>query len=100
MKQRIDLYYKEFFRNKEKIVLMLINEIIFLNHCLNKSNNQKVTRIIVDAISQLEELLDRLNDNLNNILSKKEFNNLILKSYEIFNGIVQEISASIALDNL
>ncbi|HEY0087553.1 MAG TPA: hypothetical protein VGB37_01850, partial [Candidatus Lokiarchaeia archaeon] len=73
--------------------------IIFLNHCLNKSNNQKVTRVITEARAQLEELLDRINENLNDILSKKEFKSLILKSYEIFNGIVQEISTSIALDN-
>jgi len=99
MKQTLDLYYKEFFRNKEKIVLLLINEIIFLNRCLNKTNNQKVTSVIIDARAQIEDLLDGINENSNDFLSKKEFKSLILISYEIFNGIVQEISASIALDN-
>jgi hypothetical protein len=99
MKQTLDLYYKEFFRNKEKIVLLLINEIIFLNRCSNKTNNQKVTSVIIDARAQIEDLLDGINENSNDFLSKKEFKSLILISYEIFNGIVQEISASIALDN-
>ena len=88
MSRVINWQYDDLFRSrKEKLINMLISEIIFLK---NKSRSTNKQEFIEKALIKLEYLLNVLNRN-NTDLSEKDFNKVILLIYNIFRGITEKL---------
>ena len=80
--------YDDFFlpKRKEKLVNMLISEIIFLKNKL-KANDEA---FIKTALNKLESLLKNVNSYETDI-SENDFDKVILMIYNIFRLITEEI---------
>ena len=88
MSRVINWQYDGLFRSrKEKLINMLISEIIFLK---NKSRSTNKQEFIEKALTKLEYLLNIINRN-NTDLSEKDFNKVILLIYNIFRGITEKL---------
>ncbi len=88
MSRVINWQYDDLFRSrKEKLINMLISEIIFLK---NKSRSTNKQEFIEKALTKLEYLLNIINRN-NLDLSEKDFNKVILLIYNIFIGITEKL---------
>ncbi len=88
MSRVINWQYDDLFRSrKEKLINMLISEIIFLK---NKSRSTNKQEFIEKALIKLEYLLNIINrSNLD--LSEKDFDKVILLIYNIFRGITEKL---------
>ena len=88
MSRVINWQYDDLFRSrKEKLINMLISEIIFLK---NKSRFTNKQEFMEKALIKLEYLLNIINRN-NTDLSEKDFNKVILLIYNIFRGITEKL---------
>lgn len=79
--------YDIFQSRREKLINMLLSEIIFLK---NKSRNYKDPEFFKIALKKLEYLLNIIRDNETD-LSEKNFNMIILIIYKIFQSITEDI---------
>jgi len=88
MSRVINWQYDDLFRSrKEKLINMLISEIIFLK---NKSRSTNHQEFIEMALIKLEYLLNIINRN-NIDLSEKDFNKVVLLIYNIFRSITEKL---------
>ena len=93
MSQLYKWQFKEFFNNgREKIIQLLLSEIVFLNHCLNKAKKRKEKKIIKEACETLEELLIAQQRQFYVNLLEEDSKNVILIIIQAFNRVVNKIS--------
>jgi hypothetical protein len=93
MSQLYKWQFKEFFNNgREKVIQLLLSEIVFLNHCLNKAKNRKEKKIIKEACETLEKLLIAQQRQFYINLSEEDYKNIILIIIQVFNKVVNKIS--------
>jgi len=93
MSQLYKWEFKDFFQNgREKIIQLLISEIIFLNHCLNKAKKRKERKIINKACRKLEKLLITQEGQLDVNLSEEEYKDIILIIIQAFNKVINKLS--------
>ena len=93
MSQLYKWQFKEFFNNgREKIIQLLLSEIVFLNHCLNKAKKRKEKKIIKEACETLEELLIAQQRQFYVNLLEEDYKNVILIIIQAFNRVVNKIS--------
>jgi hypothetical protein len=81
-----------FSNNREKIIQLLISELIFLEECFKKARNKKERDIIKNTHKKIEEILIAQQKNVDNILSEKDYENLITRIYHLLNNIVERIN--------
>ncbi len=91
MSKVIKWQYSDFFEpRREKLVNLLLSEIIFLKSRLKKLKlNEKTVRIEI-ALDKLDYLLNTLKDN-DTELSDKDFDKVVLIIYKIFQEIVDKL---------
>ena len=83
--------YNEFIQSrKEKLVNMLISEIIFLKTRLNKTNNKSHKNHLAQALEKLDYLLNKLK-NHSSSMPEEDFDKIILIIYKIFKDIVDNL---------
>jgi len=88
MSRVINWQYDDLFRSrKEKLINMLISEVIFLK---NKSRSTNKQEFIEKALTKLEYLLNIINRNKLD-LSEKDFDKVILLIYNIFREITEKL---------
>jgi len=88
MSRVINWQYDDLFRSrKEKLINMLISEVIFLK---NKSRSTNKQEFIEKASIKLEYLLNIINRNKLD-LSEKDFDKVILLIYNIFREITEKL---------
>ena len=93
MSQLYKWQFKEFFNNgREKIIQLLLSEIVFLNHCLNKAKKRKEKKIIKEAFETLEQLLIAQQRQFYVSLLEEDYKNIILIIIQVFNKVVNQIS--------
>lgn len=93
MSQLYKWQFKEFFNNgREKVIQLLLSEIVFLNHCLNKAKKRKEKKIIKEACETLENLLIAQQRQFYINLSEEDYKNIILIIIQVFNKVVNKIS--------
>ncbi len=93
MSQLYKWQFKEFFHNgREKVIQLLLSEIVFLNHCLNKAKKRKERRIIKEACETLEKLLIAQQRQFYVNLLEEDYKNVILIIIQVFNKVVNQIS--------
>ena len=93
MSQLYKWQFKEFFNNgREKVIQLLLSEIVFLNHCLNKAKKRKEKKIIKEACETLEELLIAQQRQFYVSLLEEDYKNIILIIIQVFNKVVNKIS--------
>ncbi len=93
MSQLYKWQFKDFFHNgREKVIQLLLSEIIFLNHCLNKAKKRKERRIIKEACETLEQLLIAQQRQFYVNLLEEDYKNVILIIIQAFNKVVNKIS--------
>ena len=85
--------FREFFQNdREKVIQLLISEMIFLNHCLRKAKKRKERRIIKKTFKKLEKLLIAQQGQLDVNLSEEDYKNIISTIIQAFNDVVNKLS--------
>ena len=93
MSQLYKWQFKEFFNNgREKVIQLLLSEIVFLNHCLNKAKKRKEKKIIKEACETLEQLLIAQQRQFYVSLLEEDYKNIILIIIQVFNKVVNKIS--------
>ena len=91
MSKVIKWQYSDFFKpRREKLVNILLSEIIFLKSHIKKSNIGKKTQYLEVALEKLEYLLDTLKKS-DIDLSDKDFDKVVLIIYQIFKEIVNKL---------
>jgi hypothetical protein len=89
--------YNEFIQSrKEKLVNMLISEIIFLKTCFKKAKNKDEVSYLKIALDKLEYLLNRLKENSIK-MSEKDFDKVIILIYRIFKDITENLKEEIRI---
>ncbi len=91
MSKVIKWQYPDFFEpRREKLVNLLLSEIIFLkSHMKNLTLNEEV-RFIKIALDKLDYLLNTLKNN-DTDLSDKDFDKVVLIIYQIFKEIINKL---------
>ena len=93
MSQLYKWQFKDFFQNnREKVIQLLISEIILLNHCLNKAKTRKERKIINKACNKLKKLLIAQQGQLDVNLSEEDYKTVILIIIQAFNKVVNNLS--------
>ena len=93
MSQLYKWQFKDFFQNdREKVIQLLLSEIVFLNHCLNKAKKRKERKIIKEACETLEKLLIAQQGQLDVNLSEEDYKIVILIIIQAFNKVVNKLS--------
>lgn len=83
--------YNEFVQSrKEKIVNMLISEIIFLKARVKKANNKDEISYLKNALDKLDYLLNKLKNNSSDI-PEGDFDKVIMLIYRIFKEIAYNL---------
>ena len=85
--------YNDFFGNqlrREKLIYMLLSEIIFLKTQISKYKLNDSQNHIKSALKKLEYLLNILKNN-DSELSDSDFDKIIRFIYEIFKNIVENL---------
>ncbi|MFX0044061.1 MAG: hypothetical protein ACFE8L_14195 [Candidatus Hodarchaeota archaeon] len=91
MSKVIKWKYADFFQSRrEKLINLLLSEIIFLNSHVNKSKMLNEQQYLRNALNKLEYTLNLLR-NFENDLSDKEFDKFVKIIYEIIREIVINI---------
>jgi hypothetical protein len=91
MSKVIKWKYADFFQSRrEKLINLLLSEIIFLKSHVNKSVMLNEQQSLRNALNKLEYTLNLLR-NFENDLSDKEFDKFVKVIYEIFKEIVINI---------
>jgi len=95
MSKAIFWQYNEFIQSrKEKLVNMLISEIIFLKTRFNKTNNVAQMNYLAKAIDKLDYLLNKLKKDSSKV-PEEDFDKIILIIYKIFKDIVDNLEGEI-----
>ncbi|MFX0012344.1 MAG: hypothetical protein ACFE9R_18675 [Candidatus Hermodarchaeota archaeon] len=81
------LYSDLFEPRREKLVNLLLSEIIFLKSHLEKTSITKETKSLKNALNKLDYILNTLK-NSDNELSDEDFDKVILIIYHVFQEIV------------
>ncbi len=93
MSQLYKWQFRDNFQNdREKIIQLLISEIVFLNHCLNKAKKRKERKIIKKTCRKLEKLLITQQGQIEVRLSGEDYNLVISIIIQAFNKIVNKLS--------
>ena len=93
MSQLYKWQFKDFFQNdREKLIQLLISEIVFLNYCINKAKKKKERKIIKKASRKLEKMLITQQGQLDVILLEEDYKDLILIIIQAFNRAVNKLS--------
>ena len=91
MSKVIKWQYPDFFEpRREKLVNLLLSEIIFLKSHLKKLTLNEEVRFIKIALDKLDYLLNTLKNN-DTDLSDKDFDKVVLIIYQIFKEIVNKL---------
>ena len=91
MSKVIKWQYSDFFEpRREKLVNLLLSEIIFLKSHLKKLTLDVKTGSIEIALDKLDYLLNTLKNN-DTELSDKDFDKVVLIIYQIFQEIVNKL---------
>jgi len=91
MSKVIKWQYPDFFEpRREKLVNLLLSEIIFLKSHLKKLTLNEKARYIKIALDKLDYLLNMLKNN-DTELSDKDFDKVVLIIYQIFKEIVNKL---------
>ena len=91
MSKVIKWQYSDFFEpRREKLVNLLLSEIIFLKSHLKKLTLNEKTKGIEIALGKLDYLLNTLKNN-DTELSDKDFDKVVLIIYQIFQEIVNKL---------
>ena len=84
-------FYQDFYESRNnKLINLLLSEIIFLKSQIKHSDNVEIQSCMELALNKLEYLLNTLKDQ-NHDLSNEDFDKLILLIYNIFKNIAQKI---------
>jgi len=95
MSKAIFWQYNEFIQSrKEKLVSMLISEIIFLKTRFNKANNRVQMKYLEKALDKLDYLLNKLKTDSSD-MPEEDFDKIIMIIYKIFKEIVDNIEGEI-----
>lgn len=87
--------YNEFIEfRKEKLVSMLISEIIFLKTRFKSLKNIDEMHILKNALDKLEYLLNKLKKNSSDI-PEEDFDKIIMMIYKIFKEIVDNLEGEV-----
>ncbi len=91
MSKVIKWQYPDFFEpRREKLVNLLLSEIIFLKGHMKKLTLNEEARFIKIALEKLDYLLNTLKNN-DTDLSDKDFDKVVLIIYQIFKEIVNKL---------
>ena len=91
MSKVIKWQYSDFFEpRREKLVNLLLSEIIFLKSQMKKLTSNENTGGIETALDKLDYLLNTLKNN-DTELSDKDFDKVVLIIYQIFKEIVNKL---------
>jgi len=91
MSKVIKWQYSDFFEpRREKLVNLLLSEIIFLKSHMKKLTLNNNTVSIEIALDKLDYLLNTLKDN-DTELSDKDFDKVVLIIYHIFQEIINKL---------
>ena len=91
MSKVIKWQYSDFFEpRREKLVNLLLSEIIFLKSHLKKLRLNEKTGGIEIALDKLDYLLNTLKNN-DTDLSDKDFDKVVLIIYQIFKEIINKL---------
>ena len=92
MSKVIKWQYSDFFEpRREKLVSILLSEIIFLKSHIKKSNISKKNQYLEIALDKLEYLLNTLKKS-DIDLSDKDFDKVVLIIYHIFEEITNKLN--------
>ena len=95
MSKAIIWQYNEFIQSrKEKLVKMLISEIIFLKTRFNKTNNKAQMNHLEKALDKLDYLLNQLKNNSSD-MPEGDFDKIIMIIYKIFKEIADNLEGGI-----
>ncbi|MCK4481328.1 MAG: hypothetical protein KAV01_12435 [Candidatus Lokiarchaeota archaeon] len=95
MSKAIIWQYNEFIQSrKEKLVKMLISEIIFLKTRFNKTNNKAQMNHLEKALDKLDYLLNQLKNNSSD-MPEGDFDKIIMIIYKIFKEIADNFEGEI-----
>ncbi|MFX1378301.1 MAG: hypothetical protein ACFFA4_04340 [Promethearchaeota archaeon] len=87
--------YKEFVQSrKEKIVNMLISEIIFLKSRFKRAQNKDELQSLKKALEKLDYLLNTLKSK-SSIISEEDFDKIVMLIYQIFKDIADNLEQTI-----
>ncbi len=92
MSKVIKWQYSDFFEpRRDKLVNILLSEIIFLKSHIKKSNISKKNQCLEIALDKLEYLLDTLKKS-DIDLSDKDFDKVIMIIYHVFEEITDKLT--------
>jgi len=95
MSKAIFWQYNEFIQSrKEKLVNMLISEIIFLKTPVKRANNKDEISYLKNALDKLDYLLNKLKNNSSD-MSEEDFDKIIMIIYKIFKEIADNLEGGI-----
>jgi hypothetical protein len=91
MSKAIIWQYNEFIQSrKEKLINMLISEIIFLKKHFKEAKNKDELEYLSKALDKLDYLLNRLKINSSD-MSEQDFDKVVMLIYQIFKDIAESI---------
>jgi len=95
MSKAIIWQYNEFIQSrKEKLVKMLISEIIFLKTHFKRAKNKHEKFHLKKALDKLEYLINKLKENCSN-MSEEDFDRVLMVIYRIFKDIADNLEREI-----
>jgi hypothetical protein len=84
-------HYNEFIQTrKEKLVNMLISEIIFLKKRFKEAKNKEEIEYLGKALNKLDYLLNMLKNNSSDI-AEDDFDKILMLIYQIFKEIAKSL---------
>ncbi|MEE9379679.1 MAG: hypothetical protein V3V33_16765 [Candidatus Lokiarchaeia archaeon] len=91
MSKTILWQYNKFVQSrKEKLVKMLISEIIFLKTRFKRAKNRDEISYLKNGLDKLDYLLNRLKNNSSD-MSEEDFDKIIMIIYHIFKEIAKKL---------
>ena len=100
MSKTIVWQYNDFIKSrKEKLVNMLISEIIFLKTKINKAQNDNEIKELKIALNKLEYLLNKLKEIGSNLL-ESDFDKIIMLIYGIFKDIAISLEDKVKINHI
>lgn len=91
MSKTILWQYNKFVQSrKEKLVSMLISEIIFLKTRFKRANNRDEISYLKNGLDKLDYLLNKLKDNSSE-MPEEDFDKIIMMIYHIFKDIANKL---------
>ncbi len=84
-------FKESFSNNRERIIQFLICELIFLDKRINLMQNEKEKKLIRDSYRKIENLLDTQQRDINKVLSKKDYEKIVILVYKMIKKISNNI---------